>query len=736
MKISVGFKASADSPAFVNSKSSSIFTRRFVDVFPKLLIALIGILLAGALPSSARGGQAESNWEPEIVRLSYVQGDVRLSRGGKKGADLNSAWEVAKTNEPIQEGFSIATGAGRAMIEFENGTTLYLADNSVLEFNELQDNFGVPITDLEMVTGTATVNARPAPRELFVISTPSERISFPTAGLVRVDSFLNGATATPENEAGSNVLAYGSDGASATNGPLVLYVKGQRFAINLSADEMNDVAAQLSKIHDGRVHLSSGQSITYQDGARVSGVVNDSSAPADWDAWVLARVTKREQEITAALKASGLSAPVPGLIDMYESGTFYPCEPDGQCWKPNGVDGTDGVIDLGDDAVMPDGTAVASEGAMDTGLIASLGPSIFPAANLLMMQFQQSPPGIQTQAGQSVPAQQPAPGPIPPGGPRKPKVTIYRVRLDECSDEVHRQEAAIDPVTGRKIILSDTIEYDPWMWGVCNTGGWIPYRNHYRFVAGRPHHHPVCYVHIGKKICWVPRHPHDRRGQAPLNLKNGAFAPGKKPGAPLQFVKWNPSDKVKVLTTTPREFRPDRGKVEHSPAQRPDIHARLITRGPVNVARTQPGPKGVPLSGTKPSERTISYNYHSKTFERPGGAPVSGHTSSKPEVVGHFTANGQFNSGSNGGSRGSGGGTTAGGRTSGGGGNGGYSGGGHSSGGSSGGGYSGGGHSGGGSSGGSSGGGGGHSGGGSSGGGGGTSGGGGVGGGGTGGRGH
>jgi hypothetical protein len=714
MKNSVGFTASANTATLAKSIC------RFIRVFPKLLIALLGILLAGALPSPARGGQAESNWEPEIVRLSYIQGDVRLSRGGKKGADLNTAWEVAKANEPIQEGFSVATGAGRVMIEFENGTILYLADNSVLEFNELQDNFGVPITDLELVTGTATVNARPAPRELFVISTPSERLSFPTAGLVRVDSFLNGATATPENEAGSNVLAYGSDGASAMNGPLVLYVKGQRFAINLSADEMKDVAAQLSKIRDGRVHLSTGQSITYQDGARVSGVANDSGAPADWDAWVLARVTKREQEMTAALKASGLSAPVPGLIDMYESGTFYPCEPDGQCWKPNGVDGSDGVIDLGDDAVMPDGTTVASESGMDAGLVASLGPSIFPAANLLMMQFQQSPSGIQTPAGQSVTAQQQAPGTIPPGGPRKPTVTVYRVRLDECSDEVHRQEVATDPVTGKRIVLNDTIEYDPWMWGVCNSGGWIPYRNHYRFVAGRSHHHPVCYVHIGKKICWVPRHPHDRRGQAPLNLKNGAFAPGKKPGAPLQFVKWNPSDKVKVLTTMPREFRTDRGKVEHSPAQRPDIHARLVTRGPADVARTQSGTKGAPLSGTKPSERTISYNYHSKTFERPGGAPVSGHTSGKPEVVGHFTANGQFNSGSHGSSRGTGGGSTSGGRTSGGG-NGGYSGGGHSSGGSSGGGYSGGGHSGGG----SSGGGGGHSGGGGTSGGGGATGGGG-----------
>jgi hypothetical protein len=750
MKTSVGFAASLNSAVFVAP------TIRLVRVFPKLLIALIAILLAGALPSSARGGQADSNWEPEIVRLSYVQGDVRLSRGGKNGADLNTAWEVAKTNTPVEEGFTVATGAGRAEIEFQNGTILYLADNSVLEFNRLEDTADVPITELELVTGTATANVKPAPSEFFTITTPSERLTFPMVGLVRVDSFLNAATATPENEAASYALEYWHRGESPATGPLVLYIKGERFEINLSADELKSVASELAKIRAGRVYLNSGQSITYQNGARKTGVANDSGAPADWDSWVLARVTKRDQEMTAALKASGLSASVPGLIDMYESGIFYPCGPDGQCWKPNGVDGSDGVIDIGDGAVMPDGTGVASDVETDAGLIASLRPSIFPAMNLLTLQSPQF--SQQSQSAQPGTAQQPAPGTVAPGGPQKPKVTIYRVRLDECSDEVRRQEVTIDPVTHKRIVLRETIEHDPWMWGVCNSGGWIPYRNHYRFVAGEPHHHRVHYVHIGKKICWVPRHPHDKRGQTPLNLKNGAFAARKKPGAPLQFVKWNPSDKVKLLTTKPRQFRsPTAGRPTGTPAQRPDIHARLATRGPVNVARTQPTGKVGPVAVTKPTERTISYNYHSHSFERPSGTPVSGHTSAKPEVVGHFTANGQFNSGSTGGSRGSGGGPTTGGRTSGGGGNGGYSGGGHSSGGSSGGGYSGGGHSGGGSSGGSSGGGGGghssggssgggssgggggggHSGGGgSSGGGGGAVGGGGVGGGGTGGRGH
>jgi hypothetical protein len=713
-------KTSADFAVASSSATSANSTNKSFHVCPYLFFAMIAILLTGALPSRA-GAQEAITYEPEIVRLSYMQGDVRLSRGSKNGADLNTSWEIAKANVPMKEGFTLATGAGRAEIEFENGTVIYLADNSVLEFNRLDATYGVPATDLELVTGTLTGNARPAPQEIFVISTPSERLSFPAADLVRVDSFLDGVTATPENDKGDDVIEYGGDVAPPPGAPITTYFNGARYTVNMPAGLAKAISDLAARNRSNKTHLNAGQPITYQNSKRMTGnIANDSGAPADWDAWVLARVTKREQEMSAALKASGLTASVPGLIDMYESGAFYPCAPDGICWRPNGVDNSDGVIDLGEGAVMPDGTtppdgsAVARNAEANANLIASLRAPVFPANSFLPLQSQQS--SQQSQSG----AQQPTPTTIPPSALQKPNITVYRVRLDECSDEVHRQEMMTDPVTGKRIILSDTIEHDPWMWGVCNSGGWVPFRGRYRFVAGRTHHHPVHYMHIGNKNSWVPRNPHDVRGQTPLNLKNGAFTAGRKPESPLQFVKWNPSEKVTLLTKTPREFRPSDEKTARMPVQSPEIQGRLVTRNPV-TARTQPGGKGMPVAVAKAGERTITYNYQAKTFERAGGEPAGGHASAKPEVVGHFTANGQFNSGANGNSRGSGG-TTVGGRTSGGGGNGGYSGGGHS-GGSSGG--NSGGHSGGGGSSGGSGGGGGHSGGGGSSGGGGGGGGGG-----------
>jgi FecR protein len=695
MKSSAGFAASS-------SATSAISTNKLFRVHSYFLIALIAILLTCVLPFRA-GAQEAITYEPEIVRLSFVQGDVRLSRGTKNAADLNASWEIAKANVPVEEGFTLATGAGRAEIEFENGSVIYLADNSVLEFNRLDATYGVPATELELVTGTLTVNARPALQETFVISTPSERLSFPVADLVRVDSFLDGVTATPENSKGEDVIEYGGDATPPPGAPITTYFNGIRYTVTMPAGLANAISELAARNRSTKTHLDAGQPITYQNSKRMTGnVANDSGAPADWDAWVLARVTKREQEMSAALKASGLTASVPGLIDMYESGAFYPCAPDGICWRPNGADNSAGVIDLGDGAVLPDGSAIASDAGVGAALIASLGAPAFPTNSFLPLQSQQS-----SQLSQSG-AQQPAPGTIPPVGPQRPNITVYRVRLDECSDEVRRQEVMTDPVTGKRIILSETIEHDPWMWGVCYSGGWIPFRGRYRFVAGRTHHHPVHYMHIGNKNGWVPRNPHDVRGQTPLNLKNGAFAAGKKPEGPLQFVKWNPSEKVTLLTKTPKEFRLSEEKTARMPVQRPEIRGHLATRNPVTTARTQPGAKFTPVAIARTGEHTITYNYHARTFERAGSEPVGGHASAKPEVVGHFTANGQFNNGANGSSRGNGG-TTAGGRTSGGGGNGGYSGGGHS-GGSSGG--NSGGHSGGGGSSGGGGGGGGHSGGG------------------------
>src|SRR5579863_1900510 len=76
----------------------------------------------------ARPVAAQDDGPERSVVLRYVEGDVRLSRGGDFGQpDLNSKWEKAGTGMEVWGGTSIATGAGRAIVDFEDGSSVYLA---------------------------------------------------------------------------------------------------------------------------------------------------------------------------------------------------------------------------------------------------------------------------------------------------------------------------------------------------------------------------------------------------------------------------------------------------------------------------------------------------------------------------------------------------------------------------------------------------------------------------------
>jgi len=100
---------------------------------------------------------------PQIVRLSYVEGDVRVARGKEAEKQLENVpgeatgWEQAVANLPLQTGYSLVTGTGRAEIEFEDASVVYLGDNSVLEFYEISTTGGIPYTEIALLSGTASV---------------------------------------------------------------------------------------------------------------------------------------------------------------------------------------------------------------------------------------------------------------------------------------------------------------------------------------------------------------------------------------------------------------------------------------------------------------------------------------------------------------------------------------------------------------------------------------------------
>jgi hypothetical protein len=233
----------------------------------------------------------------QIVRLSYVEGDVRIARGEQNEKVTGATWEKAVSDLPLEEGFSLATGAGRAEIELEDASTLYLGENSVLTFNDLHTTGGVPYSQVALLTGTATLNVRPyMAGEQFVLKTPANSLTliYPRKSYVRINSYVD-ATA---------ITSLDGEGLHFPEAPLETFPKGQTMILR-----------------GGRGGFES---------ARPS----DPGAFAEWDKWVAGRIAQRSAATADVMEAAGLTEPIPGLAEMNGQGRFFECAPYGTCWEP------------------------------------------------------------------------------------------------------------------------------------------------------------------------------------------------------------------------------------------------------------------------------------------------------------------------------------------------------------------------------------------------------------------
>jgi hypothetical protein len=234
----------------------------------------------------------------QIVRISYVEGDVRIARGEAKEKPAGAVWEKVVANLPLETGFSLVTGTGRAEIEFEDDSTLYLGENSVLTFNDLHTTGGAPYTDLGLLAGTVSTNVfSNIAGEQFFLRTPTNTFAakYFSPWNRRISSYLDG------------------DADTEVSGRIV---------------PVSGVAPQMGM--KGQTHyLRDGHSIDF------AGPKDDAGAFAEWDKWVADRVSQRTAANQEVMKASGLSTLIPGLAELEGQGTFFDCAPYGTCWEPN-----------------------------------------------------------------------------------------------------------------------------------------------------------------------------------------------------------------------------------------------------------------------------------------------------------------------------------------------------------------------------------------------------------------
>jgi len=143
---------------------------------PRLAKILIAALFAVVAPLSA---MADSH--VRIVRLSYIEGGVQISRGAGQN------YGKAIVNLPITEGAKIKTSDGRAEVEFEDGSTLRIIADSTVEFSQLSlRDSGAKVSEVKVTSGTAYVNFTGSKDDEFSVRFEDKKIALTRAAHLRI----------------------------------------------------------------------------------------------------------------------------------------------------------------------------------------------------------------------------------------------------------------------------------------------------------------------------------------------------------------------------------------------------------------------------------------------------------------------------------------------------------------------------------------------------------------------
>ncbi len=222
-----------------------------------------------------------------IVRLSFVNGPVLVKRAG------STQWAKALVNTPVEQGFTISTGGGGfAEVEFENGSTARLGENSKLRFDELAlTPKGATVNHLRFTGGYATFHVIPKHGDEYTVTTgntvitPRGKAEFRTdlraSGLMRVEVF---------------------DGAVEVKGP------------------------------KGATKLTKNKVLRYDDKTLSAFDVSKGIEKDSWDNWV----HKRDQEAELAYNDSpiGMNNSLYGWGDLDEYGEWAYFPGSGYGWSP------------------------------------------------------------------------------------------------------------------------------------------------------------------------------------------------------------------------------------------------------------------------------------------------------------------------------------------------------------------------------------------------------------------
>ncbi len=134
-----------------------------------------------ATASSEPSAPVSSHSKIRIVRLSEVKGEVQLDRQTGKG------FEPAMANLPVVEGERLKTGDGVAEVEFEDNSTVRVAEHSLVEFPQLELlPSGAKASGVTVVEGMVYVNLMNTKGNEFTVNAGQNKINLPPDSHIRL----------------------------------------------------------------------------------------------------------------------------------------------------------------------------------------------------------------------------------------------------------------------------------------------------------------------------------------------------------------------------------------------------------------------------------------------------------------------------------------------------------------------------------------------------------------------
>jgi hypothetical protein len=261
---------------------------------PGLLLSMIFTLVFSLAPfahAQDADDQDGHDSHARIVRLSFIDGQVRLDNG--------NGYESATMNVPLTERDWLQTGSdGWAEVQFEDGSLIRLAPETVIAFTELgRSSSGATITTIDLDQGEAVFKITKHDDSDFRVTVKKNTIALTHSGTFRVTSI----NSDPMDIAVTNGEVSVRDGES---GDEVAVKKNETFVLN-----PNDV---------GQYALDKG---TEAD---------------DLDRWS----AQRDDTLSAYASAGQGDIQSPyqyGANDLGYYGQYYDEPGYGQVWQPNGV---------------------------------------------------------------------------------------------------------------------------------------------------------------------------------------------------------------------------------------------------------------------------------------------------------------------------------------------------------------------------------------------------------------